>query len=51
MMKICKECLLEKENEDFYGRRGDCKECAKKSSKEHRENNKEYYKNYLKILV
>lgn len=56
-MKVCKKCGRElpyteeffyKSNKTKSGLRSECKDCFKKRSKEHKDNNNEYYTNYLK---
>jgi len=52
-MKICFKCKVEKDRTDFYkhpamkdGLLGKCKECSKKDSIQHRNDNLESYRSY-----
>lgn len=45
-MKICKDCRKEKNEIDFYGVQGECKECTQKRVQLNYRKNIEYYKEY-----
>ncbi len=45
-MKTCKDCRAEKEDSDFYGIQGECKECTQKRVRLNYKKNLEYYKKY-----
>ena len=45
-MKICKDCGKEKEQSEFYGVQGECKECTRKRVAENYRKNFDYYQKY-----
>lgn len=45
-MKVCKDCGKEKDNSDFYGKQGECKECTKARVRKYRAENIERVREY-----
>lgn len=45
-MKTCKDCKAEKEDSDFYGIQGECKDCTKKRVSKNYRTRLDYYKKY-----
>lgn len=45
-MKTCKDCKTEKEDSDFYGIQGECKDCTKKRVSKNYRTRLVYYKKY-----
>ena len=47
MLKICKECGIEKNISDFYDRRKDCKDCKNAKARQWRKDNPENTEKHL----
>ena len=47
MLKICKECGIEKNISDFYDRRKDCKDCKNAKARQWRKDNPENTEQHL----
>ncbi len=45
-MKTCKDCGTQKDDSDFYGIQGECKDCTKKRVSKNYRTRLDYYKKY-----